>query len=279
MKTKLFLLLILSLLLAATPSHAQLDLEKEVLIIPDTHNEKPYIWKVLRNPKDYEFTLQYDNAAAGTETTFSMDIRSKGQSKIDDLHVFIADKDLHVYGHLRPVMSGNGKYTFGFKMPQAGRYRFEAVFKTQDDWINLSRDIKIKGDKKTSEPETKAGDEDYSVKVKLIPKKIYSEHVVTIVYEIMYKGIPLKGLEKIDGFDMQVAAWDEDMKEFIYATPRQNLGGPEVAVSIVFMRPGKHAVFGEFKHNGVIRKVDLVVDVREEPKEDGGSIWDIKPSY
>ncbi len=95
----------------------------------------------------------------------------------------------------------------------------------------------------------------------------------------MYKGIPLKGLEKIDGFDMQVAAWDEDMKEFIYATPRQNLGGPEVAVSIVFMRPGKHAVFGEFKHNGVIRKVDLVVDVREEPKEDGGSIWDIKPSY
>ncbi|RJQ41220.1 MAG: hypothetical protein C4550_02285 [Nitrospiraceae bacterium] len=265
--------------MAAAPSHAQLDLEKEVLIIPDTHNEKPYIWKVLRNPKDYEFTLQYADAAAGTETVFSLDLRSKGTAKIEDLHVFIADEDLHIYRHVRPVISGDGKYRFNFKAPQAGKYRFEVVFKTQEGWINLSKDIKIKGDKKTSEPEAQAGDEDYSVKVKLIPKKIYSEHVVTIVYGIMHKGAPLKGLEKIDGFDMQVASWDEDLKEFIYATPRQNLGGHDVAVSIVFMRPGKHAVFGEFKHKGVIRKVDLVVDVREEPKENGSSIWDIKPAY
>ncbi|HBR22422.1 MAG TPA: hypothetical protein DD713_07660 [Nitrospiraceae bacterium] len=279
MKTKLLSSLLLSLLLAAVPSHAQLDLEKEVLIIPDTHNEKPYIWKVLRNPKDYELTLQYVDAAAGTETVFSLDLRSKGTAKIDDLHVFIADEDLHIYRHVRPVISGDGKYRFNFKAPQARKYRFEVVFKAQEGWINLSKDVKIKGDKKTSEPEAKTGDEDYSVKVKLIPKKIYSEHVVTIVYGIMHKGAPLKGLEKIDGFDMHVAAWDEDMKEFIYTTSRQNLGGPEVAVSIVFMRAGKHAVFGEFKHNGIIRNVDLVVDVRNEPKEDSGSIYDSKPSY
>lgn len=279
MKTKLLSLLFLSLLLAAAPSHAQLDLEKEVLIIPDTHNEKPYIWKVLRNPKDYEFTLQYDDAAAGKESTFTMDIRSKEISKIDELRVFIADEDLHIYRHMRPVKSADGKYLFNFKAPQAGKYRVEVVFKTQKGWVNLGRDIKVKGDKKASEPETKPGDEDYSVKAKLIPKRIYTEHVVTILYEIMYKDAPLKGLEKIDGFDMQVASWDEDMKEFIYATPRQNLGGPEIAVSIVFMKPGKHAVFGEFKHKGVIRKVDLVVSVREEPKEDGGSIQNLKPSY
>ena len=102
---------------------------------------------------------------------------------------------------------------------------------------------------------------------------------MTIVYEIMHKGAPLKGLEKIDGFDMQVASWDEDLKEFIFATPKQNLGGPEVAVSIVFMKAGKHAVFGEFKHKGVIRKVDLAVDVWEEPKEDSGSLFNLKPAY
>ena len=266
------------MLLAAAPSHAQLDLEKEVLIIPDTHNEKPYMWKVLRNPKDYELNLQYDTTA-GTETTFRLGIRSKGPSKIDDLHVFIADEDLHIYRHMRPVKSGDGEYLFSFKAPQAGKYRVETVFKTQEGWINLSKDVKIKGDKKSSEPEVKPGDEDYSVKARLIPKRIYSEHVVTILYEIMYKGAPLKGLEKIDGFDMQVASWDEDLKEFIFATPKQNLGGPEVAVSIVFMRPGKHAVFGEFKHKGVIRKVELVVGVQEEPKEDGGSIQNLKPSY
>lgn len=279
MKTKLLPLLLFFLLLAAASSHAQLDLEKEVLIIPDTHNEKPYIWKVLRNPKDYELAIQYDDAAAGKESTFTMDIRSKEISKIDELRVFIADEDLHIYRHMRPVKSADGKYIFNFKAPQAGKYRVETVFKTQEGWVNLSREIKIKGDKKRSEPETKPGDEDYSVKAKLIPKRIYTEHVVTILYEIMYKGAPLKGLEKIDGFDMHVASWDEDLKEFIYATPRQNLGGPDVAVSMVFMRAGKRAVFAEFKHNGVIRRVDLVIDVREEPKEDGGSLFNLKPAY
>ncbi|MDI6744380.1 MAG: hypothetical protein QMD07_03270 [Thermodesulfovibrionales bacterium] len=265
MKTKLLPLLLFFLLLAAAASHAQLDLEKEVLIIPDTHNEKPYIWKVLRNPKDYELNLQYD-ITAGKETTFSMDLRSKEISKIDDLRVFIVDTDLHIYRHIRPVKSADGKYLFSFKAPQTGKYRIETVFKTKGEWINISKDVKIKGDKKTSEPETKPGDEDYSVKAKLIPKRIYSEHVVTIFYEIMYKGAPLKVLEKMEGFDMQVASWDEDLKEFIYATPKQNLGGPEVAVSIVFMRAGKRAVFAEFKHKGIIRRVDLVIDVREEPK-------------
>jgi len=266
MKIKIFLLTILPLLLMSASSHAQSDVKKEKLIIPDTHNEKPYIWKVKRNPKDYEFTLQYENAAAGAETVFSMDIRSKSQTKIEGLHVFITDKDLHIYRHLRPIMSGDGKYTFAFKPPQEGKYRVEAVFKTQDGWINISRDIKIKGGKKVSESETIAGDEDYSISVRLIPKKVYSEHVVTVLYEIKYKGTLLKELEKMDGFDMQVAVWDEDLEEFIYATPKQNPGGPEVAVSIVPMTAGKHAVFAEFKHKGIVRKIELVVNVYEEPR-------------
>jgi len=267
MKIKICLLILLPLLLMSPSSYAQSDAKKEKLIIPDTHNEKPYIWKVKRNPKDYEFALQYEKAAAGTETVFNLAIRSKPQAKIEGLHVFIADEDLHIYRHLRPAMSGDGnKYTFAFKPPQAGKYRIEAVFKTQDGWINFSRDIKIKGDKKVSESETIAGDEDYSVSVRLIPKKVYSEHVVTILYEIKYKGTLLKELEKMDGFDMQVAVWDEDMEEFIFATPGQNLGGPEVAVSIVPMTAGKHAVFAEFKHKGIIRKIELIVNVYEEPK-------------
>ncbi len=77
---------------------------------------------------------------------------------------------------------------------------------------------------------------------------------------------------------MQVASWDEDLKEFIFATPKQNLGGHEVAVSLVFMRPGRHAVFAEFKHKGVIRKIDFVLNVFEEPREDSGLLFQLKPA-
>ena len=144
--------------------------------------------------------------------------------------------------------------------------------------MDLFRDVKLKASVGKKEPVTKPGDEDYSVRIKLYPKKLCAEHVSTFLYEISYKGKPLKDLEKMNGFDMIVAAWDEKLKEFVYMTPRQNLGGPEAAVSVVFMRPGKHAVFAEFKHNGVVRTVDSVVNLHAEPRQDISPIPDLKPS-
>ncbi len=38
-------------------------------------------------------------------------------------------------------------------------------------------------------------------------------------------------------------------------------------MSVVVTKPGEHAVFAEFKHNGVVRKIDSAVTVFEEPKE------------
>jgi len=256
---------------------AELDLDQEVLIIPDTHNEKPYIWNVLRNPKDYDLSIEYDNTASGNDTEYTLTVRSKTDLKIDDIHVFIADYDLHEYAHIIPVKKNEDSYSFRYNAAAPGKYRIEIVFRTQKGWINLRKDIKIKVNSKT-ESVKKQGDEDYHVSVKLIPKKVYAEHVVTFLYELNYKGMPLKDIEKIGGADMQVASWDEDLKEFLYIIPKQNMGGPKVAVSIVFVRPGKHAVFAEFKHNEIIRKVELVVNVLEEPKTDGSHIESLKPS-
>ncbi len=277
MKTKIFLLLPLLLSIPVSPSFAELDLDQEVLIIPDTHNEKPYIWHVLKSPKDFELVMDYPGATAGKDTAYTFGINRKQGEDISDMHVFITDDDLHAYKHVRPETAGEN-YKFTYNAPWAGKYRFEIVFKTPKGWVNLRKDIRIKGERRKEDSEGKELDEGYGIKVKLIPKKIYSEHAGTVLYEISYQGKPLKELEKIDGIDMQAAAWDEDLKEFIYAIPRQNLGGPEVAVSFVFMRPGKHAIFAEFKHNGKLRKIDMVVDVLEELRVDPNSIENIKPS-
>jgi hypothetical protein len=47
---------------------------------------------------------------------------------------------------------------------------------------------------------------------------------------------------------------------------------------MVFMRPGKHAVFAEFRHNGYIRRIETVMDVLAEPRSDTHSIENMKPS-
>lgn len=252
------------LFLSGAPALAELDLDQEVLIIPDTHNEKPYIWNVRQNPREYDLSFQQADVEAGREHVFRFSITSREGSPPEDLHVFVTDHDLHTYAHLRPVKEDGG-YRFTFTPPTPGRYRVEIVFPSAGGWINLREDVRVKEGGKKGADDRQPGDEDYHVSVKPVPKTVYAEHVVTFVYGLEYKGRPLSGIEKTDGFDMQVATWDEDLKEFLYVTPRQNLGGPEVAVSMVFMRPGRHAVFAEFTHNGVKRRVDFVISVRLEP--------------
>jgi hypothetical protein len=278
MIARVFVGIIFIVLGAVTTAGADLDLDKEVLVIPDTHNEKPYIWNVMRNPRGYELVMEYGGPASGLNDKFSFEVKRESSIKIGEMHVFITDEDLHTFVHILPVNNSEGKYLFNFDAPATGKYRFEVVFRTDTGWVNLRQDIRLKKASGKAEPASKPGDEDYGVKIKLYPKKIYADHVGTFLYEISYKGKPLKDIEKMDGSDIQVAAWDEDLKEFIYMTPKQNLGGPEVAVSIVFMRPGKHAVFAEFKHNGTIRRVDFVINVYREPSQDKGALPYLGPS-
>jgi hypothetical protein len=275
MKTRLPVLLLI-LFVLAPPAFGQLDLEQELLIIPDTHNEKPYIWHVQVNPRGYELVLPDGPLKAGEDEPYIFRILSPTGMPEGDVHVFITDDDLHVYAHRKAARTGDD-YRFTYQAPGPGKYRLEVVFKTPQGWTNLRKNIKIGGHAAPAADKI-PGDEDYQVKIKLIPKKAYAEHVVTLLYEIHYKGAPVSDLEKMEGFDMQVAAWDKDLKEFIYMTPKQNFGGPEVAVSIVFMRPGRHAVFAEFKHNGHVRQIETVMDVLAEPRSDVHSIENMKPS-
>ncbi len=262
--------IILGLLAAVVPARADLDLEQEVLIIPDTHNEKPYIWHVARNPRGYDLNLSW----SGTEGKFILSIGRDRPAALSDLHVFVADHDLHSFAHRRPEAISNAAYAFDFVPTRDGRYRFEIVFRTDVGWVNLRKDLELSGSGRKKD----ADDSDYAASVKPIPKNAYADHVTTFLYELAYQGSPLSDLERIDGVDMVLASWDEDLREFIFATPRQNLGGPKVAVSVVFGKPGRHAVFSEFRHRGRTQTVEFFLNVLAEPNSDPYSIENLKPA-
>ena len=275
MKTIVFVII---LFVCALPllSWADLDLDQEVLVIPDTHNEKPYIWHVRQDPQGYDLVFEHTRPA-GQPDQFLFAITGEAAKVPEDMHVFITDDDLQTYTHIRPVKQSDGRYAFSFAPPAAARYRFEIVFQIDGGWIDMRKDVSLEK-AAVNAGGASPGDEDYGVKVKLYPRKIYADHVGTFLYQLSYKGRPLKDIEKMQGADMQVAAWDEDLKEFIYMTPQQNLGGPDVGVSIVFKRPGKHAVFAEFTHNGSIRRVDFVVTIYAEPPQIQGTLPAIGPA-
>jgi hypothetical protein len=176
------------------------------------------------------------------------------------MHVFITEKELSTFRHIRPIFD-QGNYKFRYNPPWDGKYRFEIVFKASGKWIKRSIKIKFKGRNKDKFPDESLSDTGYNVKIKTIPEEIYANHVGTFIYEISYKGNPIQGIEKIDGFDMQVAAWSKSRRDFIYATPKQNFGGSEVAVNIVFPNSTEYTIFAEFKHNGILRRVKYNVDI------------------
>jgi len=266
------MIVFLSILPVIIPSllFAQLDLEQEVLVIPDTHDAEPYKWKKSWNIRDYDLRMEYGTLIAGNDSEFIFSIKTKTPKTINDVNVFITDKGLNVFKHLRPE-SEKGKYKFIFSAPSQGKYRLEFVFKTvEDGWINMSENISIKeGVRKEIFFEQ---DKTYSVNVKLFPEKVYAEHVVTLLYEINYNGTPVKYPEKMEGVDILLASWDESRKEFICAGSRQNVNG-QIAASIVFMRPGRHRFFSEFMHNGTVRVFETDIDVLEEPPQRGHGIF------
>ena len=269
MKTIVFVILLFACVLPSL-AQADLDLDQEVLVIPDTHNAKPYIWHVRQDPQGCELVFKHMRPA-GQANQFLVGITDGSGEVIGEMHVFITDDDLQTYTHVRPAKDSDGRYSFNFAPPAAGMYRFEIVFRTDKGWVNLRKDVTLEKSA-VKETDTSPGDEDYDAKVKFYPRKIYVDHVGTFLYQLSYRDKPLADIEKIDGADMQVGTWSEDLKEFIYMTPQQNLGGPEVGVSMVFKRPGRHAVFAEFKHKGVIRRVDFVVTIYAEPPQIQGTL-------
>ena len=58
MKTIVFVMLFFACVPPSLAS-ADLDLDQEVLVIPDTHNAKPYIWHVRQDPQGYELVFKH----------------------------------------------------------------------------------------------------------------------------------------------------------------------------------------------------------------------------
>jgi len=152
----------------------------------------------------------------------------------------------------------------GSKLPEEDLRPSIYLAIVRSGWINLSENISIKeGVEREILPEADKG---YSVNVKLFPDKVYADHVVTFLYEISYNGAPVKYPEKMEGADILLSSWDKSRKEFICAGSRQNVDG-KIAAGIVFMRPGKHKVFAEFKHNGAVRVFAHEIEILEEPAQ------------
>jgi hypothetical protein len=236
------------------------DLEQEILSIPDSHEKpEPYLWNATLNPKEFEFSL-----ARNSDGQFHVKIMPPNEINIQEIHVFVTNKKLEFAHHIIPEAAGPNTFEFDYLATQKDKYRFETIVKTEKGWINFREDMKLNQE---AEKTPQIGP-DYEILIKTAPAKAYSDHVTTFIYEISHKGEPIRDLQKMGGVDMHLFSWNSawlfSLKEFNYRVPKQNFGGPEVAVSLVFKTPGRQVVFGEFSHLGKKRTVRYELNVASE---------------
>ncbi len=278
MRNKIILFILLSLWLFNASALAQLDLEQDVIVIPDTHEVEKYRRKVIVKPDDIDFTLTPENMVASVDTEFRLFLQSKKDEKIGKVHIFVTNETLNQFNHIYPEKKGDDTYRFLYYAPMAGKYRLEIIFESERGWINLKKDIVISEAKDNPDIAKREKDVDlYHVKVESHPQKVYSEHVVTFVYDLSYNGAPIEEIERIGDATMHLAAWNEDLDHFVYYITDKNMINAKAAISAVFMHIGTYKVFTEFKHNSETNIVDFVVDIKKEPEKEKqnmrGTIW------
>lgn len=263
------LLMFIYLLLPAA-SHAGFDIEQEVLTIPDYHDIAAYEWKVERNPKGFGFTFAPSQSPEGTN--HELDISIPADRKIEEMHVFMTNKALDIFEQFIPQPGQRNKYKFTYAFPEAGSYYFEVALRTGKGWVNLSKKVEIEKAAFRAKNVKSLEDQGYEIKIKHIPSSaVWTQHVTTLVFEIFLNGKPVHNLESIQGSDMHLFAWKtfwfKKVGHFEYATSRQNLGGPEVGVSLVFKKTGRYKIFAQFKHLNTIHTIQMELDVGHEPQK------------
>ena len=277
---KTYPLLVVGLLLLLNPVPAvafELDFDKEVLHIPETHETDAYIRDVPTNPDDYRLQLKKEPQPA----EFSLLVSHTDEATIDEVHVFVTDADFEHFSHIFARKKEAGRYGFAFDPPEKDEYRFEMMLKTTAGWVKSGEtmDLEAAPGQPASEIKDRSG---YEVIIRKFPPRIYVDHVATLVFEIIYNDTLVTDLEPIHGSEIHLAAWSSSFftrfGRFTYAAASQNLGGPEAGVSLVFKDNGRHKVFATFKHRGQIRTVETEFKVFLEPERGFGKIYQVPPA-
>lgn len=274
-----FFITIFTLLLLTISGQAMafLDFSQDVLEIPNTHEGERYTWVVRDNPSGVESIITRQPSDDGN---WLLTLQIPTDETIEEVHLFIVDSKFANFNHIIPHKKNDRQYNFTFDPKDSGKFRVETVIKTDHDWLRLSRDLVVKSSQSKASS-AREGEDGLRVLIKIIPSKVYAGHVVTFVFEIEKEGRLVTNLEKIDGFDMHLAAWRTSwftrFGEFIYSRPVQNFGGSEIAVSMVPKETGHFKIIGQYKLAGELHKIATDLEVYYEPRPNSGGIQNMAP--
>jgi hypothetical protein len=178
-----------------------------------------------------------------------------------DLHlIVVATENLADFQHLHPRLDSSGLWSVELDVAP-GRYRLYAD--TQPEGAEptvVEADLRATGGRpvraelRSPAATTRVGP--YAVRL--------AQDGTRVTFTVTRNGVPVTDLEPYLGAYGHLVAIRADDLAYLHAHPEDGPAGPGVAFEVELERSGRHALYLDFQHDGVVRTARFALDVESE---------------
>ena len=230
---------------------------------------------------EIEVTSNTDSIKSQQPTKFSYKIKNdKGEilknyevahEKI--MHFIVIRKDLQNFQHLHPnFQQGSAEFSVDITFPNDGPYRVFPDFTPTEDNpqklpVTVYHDIdvgnmsKYKPQPVTVDTQAKKTFGDYQI-IYNLPRSIAKQQEISYSLTTERNGQPVTDLQTYLGALGHSVILKEGTLDFIHTHAGETGTGPKIEFSTSFPEAGIYKIFTQFQHEGEVKTVDYVVEVK-----------------
>lgn len=196
------------------------------------------------------------------------------------IHLVVISEDSGFFNHIHPPRLGPGQYAIALTPDRPGRYSVYAELQRLDSGTQvISRDFEVGGAASAAPPPTSAGlgtrtVAGMQVEVSASVAAFKVGRQATFTFSFRDAGGPVQDLQPWLGMGGHMMARSADAAIFAHVHAQGPMApagvlesgiiyGPQIQFVYTFPQPGRYQVWGQFKRNGQIVTVPLMVEVAE----------------
>ena len=210
----------------------------------------------------YQFRLRAGTVRAGEPARLDLTLERSGGpfTELDEahgeppLHLILVRRDLAGYVHVHPRLNGD-RFTASVTLPTAGIWRAYADFEVDGEKIVLGRDLFVPGGftpQRLSPPRATAVVDGYDIRLR---------RGADLTFEISRAGRPVRAVQPYLGAGGHLVAIREGDLAYLHVHPRQSSRPGTVTFETDLDKPGRYALFLQFKHRGSVHTVPFTLVV------------------
>ena len=215
------------------------------------------------------------------------------------IHVVIISEDLSVFGHIHaedigPItteMRESARFPVRYTFPKAGKYNIAVDFAYGGRGYSELLDLEVGGSPAMGRVQKDLSREKdfngYLAKLTVSPETPVAGKETTLRYTFTKNGRPVVDIEPYLSAAMHLAVINEGMQHYFihahgdrpgtmqyrgheghmethvaHSVPHGAKFGPEIEANVVFPVKGTYKIFSEIQHDGKVRLIEFMVEVR-----------------